>query len=186
MKVFIGSGASKTIDESYLTLARETSEYLADQGLDLVFGGANFSMMGECFRTFIKKGRSVEAFTVKFYEDDLKELEGANCHLVSNTLERFYLMYDLIDIFVILPGGIGTLSEFVSALEEFRSNREHKLIIIYNKDGYYNKIFEWMNENINTGFLAQTLNNDYKVVDSLDLLKYYVEDFIKWRADNEA
>lgn len=179
MKVFIGSAASKTIDESYLILARETAEYLADKGLDLVFGGANFSMMGECFKAFIEKGRKVDAYTVKFYEDDLKELEGAECHLVSNTLERFYKMYEHIDIFVILPGGIGTLAEFVSALEEYRSNREHKLIIIYNKDGYYNKIFEWMNEHINTGFLSQTLNNDFKVVDSLDLLKYYVEDFME-------
>ena len=89
MKVFMGSAASKTIDESYLALARETAEYLADQGLDLVFGGANFSMMGECFRTFINKGRKVDAYTVKFYENDLKELDKANCHLVSNTLERY-------------------------------------------------------------------------------------------------
>ena len=179
MKVFIGSAASKTIDESYLTLARETAEYLADKGLDLVFGGANFSMMGECFKTFIEKGRKVDAYTVKFYEDDLKDLEGAECHLVSNTLERFYKMYNLVDIFLILPGGIGTLAEFVSALEEYRSKIEDKLIIIYNKDGYYNKIFEWMNENINKGFLSQTLNNDFKVVENLDSLKYYIEDFME-------
>lgn len=179
MKVFIGSSASKTIDESYLIMARETAEYLASKGLDLVFGGANFSMMGECFRTFIEKEQKVDAFTVNFYKDDLKELDGATCHLVPNTLERFYKMYHMADIFLILPGGIGTLAEFVCALEEYRSKKENKLILIYNKDGYYNNIFEWMNENINRGFLSQTLNNDFKVVENLDSLKYYVEEFME-------
>lgn len=184
MNVFIGCAANKNIDKKYITLAKEISTYLSEQGLDLVFGGSSFSMMGECFKTFIEKGRNVEAYTVKFYEDDLKELKGANCHLVDSTLERFWEMYKISDIFLILPGGIGTLSEFANALEEYRSRRENKLIIIYNKDGYYNKILEWMNENVNTGFLSQTLNNDFKIVDSLDLLKYYVEDFMEDRNEN--
>ena len=88
-------------------------------------------------------------------------------------------MYDLSDIILILPGGIGTLAELASALEEYRSNKEHKLILIYNKDGFYSKIFEWMNQNINEGFLSQTLNNDFKVVEDLDSLKMYVEEFME-------
>lgn len=179
MNVFIASSASKNIDEKYLITARETSEYLASKGLDLVFGGANFSMMGECFKKFIEHKRNVEAFTVKMYEEDLKELQEANCHLVDDTLVRFKEMYDLSDIILILPGGIGTLAELASALEEYRSNKEHKLIIIYNQEGYYTKIFEWMNQNINTGFLSQTLNNDFKVVEDLDSLKMYIEDFME-------
>ena len=185
MRVFIGSSASKTIDEKYLTLAREISEYLADKGLDLVFGGASFSMMGQCFKAFHEKGRKIYAYTVKLYENDLEELDNAKRYVVSDTLERFSKMYRLIDIFVILPGGIGTLAEFVSALEEYRSNREHKLIIIYNKDGYCNKIFEWMNENINRGFVSQSINNDFKVVDSIEMLKYYVEDFMEDKDENK-
>lgn len=179
MNVFIASSASKNIDEKYLLMARETSDYLASIGLNLVFGGANFSMMGECFKKFIEYNRNVEAFTVKMYENDLKELVGANCHLVDDTLVRFKDMYDLSDIILILPGGIGTLAELASALEEYRSNKDRKLIIIYNQDGYYSKIFEWMNQNINTGFLSQTLNNDFKVVENLENLKMYVEEFME-------
>ncbi len=179
MNVFIATSASKNLDEKYLEMARESAEYLASIGLGLVFGGAGFSMMGECFNAFKKYERNIEAFTVEFYEDDLKDLDGANCHLVDDTLVRFKRMYDLSDIILILPGGIGTLAEFASALEEFRSNKERKLIIIYNKDGYYTKIFEWMNQNINEGFLSQTLNNDFKVVETLEDLKMYVEEFME-------
>ncbi len=179
MNVFIASSASKTIDSKYLNLAKETATYLAKEGLDLVFGGANFSMMGECFKAFVSEKRKIEAFTVDFYKNDLEELNEANCHLVSDTLIRFKKMYEMSDIIVILPGGIGTLAEFCSALEEFRSNIEKKLIIIYNIDGYYSKIFEWMNQNINEGFLNQTINNDFKVVEDIDTLKLYVKDFME-------
>lgn len=183
MNVFIGCAAYKNIDEKYLTMTKETAEYLAIKELDLVFGGASFSMMGECFKAFSKYNRSIKAYTVKFYQDDLEELKllnpQAECHLVKDTLERFKIMYELSDIIIILPGGIGTLAEFTSALEEFRSNRESKLIIIYNYEGYYNKIFEWINQNINNGFLNQTLNNDYKVVENLEQLKFYVDEFME-------
>ena len=177
MNVFIASSASKIIDEKYLKMARETSEYLASVGFDLVFGGANFSMMGECFKTFIEHGRNVDAFTVKKYENDLLELKGAKTHLVVDTLSRFKRMYNMANIILILPGGIGTLAEMACALEQYRSNKEKKMIIIYNQDGYYSKIFEWINQNINTGFLSQTLNNDYMVVESLNELKMYIEYF---------
>lgn len=183
MNVFIGCASSKTIDKEYLELASDVANLLASKEVDLVFGGGDVSMMGECFKAFSEHKRNIEAYTVKFYEKDLEELKkinpNANCHLVKDTLERFKIMYDLTDMFIILPGGIGTLAEFTSALEEFRSNLEHKMIVIYNHNGYYNKIFEWMNQNINTGFLAQTLNNDYKVVDSLELLEFYVNDYME-------
>ena len=94
MNVFIASSASKTIDEKYLDIAKETSEYLASKGLDLVFGGASFSMMGECFKKFKEHDRNVEAFTVEMYKNDLESFEGANCHLVDDTLVRFKEMYD--------------------------------------------------------------------------------------------
>ena len=184
MNVFIASSASKLIDDSYLKIARETSEYLADKGFDLVFGGASFSMMGECFKTFLAKGRNIEAFTVKAYEDDLKKLVGANCHLVEDTLVRFKKMYDLADIILILPGGIGTLAELASALEEYRSNNEEKLIIIYNQEGYYDYFFKWIDENIDRGFLISDIKKDYKVINDLDSFKENIEKYMEARYEN--
>ena len=49
MNVLILSSSSVTIDNKYLTVAEEVSNLFADNGYDLVYGAASFSMMGKCY-----------------------------------------------------------------------------------------------------------------------------------------
>ena len=59
MKVFIASSANEMIDEKYITLASNISLIFAKRNFDLMFGAANYSMMGACYRTFIKYNRTI-------------------------------------------------------------------------------------------------------------------------------
>ena len=179
MEVFIATSSSNTIDPKYLLLARETSKYFTSRNFNLVFGGASFSMMGETYHAFAEEGKEIEAFTVEKYADDLKGLPKANCHLVSDTLTRFKWMFDISEVIVILPGGIGTLAEFASALEEYRTVNKKKLIILYNFDGFYDKIINWMNETKANGFLSESLFNDFKIVNTHDELKEIVDNYLE-------
>ena len=179
MEVFIANSSSNTIDPKYLRLARETSKFFASRNFDWVFGGANFSMMGECYNAFAEEGKKIEAFTVSKYEDDLKDLNKANCHLVSDTLVRFKWMFDLSEVIVILPGGIGTLAEFASALEEYRTLKSKKLIILYNFEGFYDRIIEWMSEAKESNFLSESLFEDFKRIRTQEELKYVVDEFLE-------
>ena len=72
MNVFIGCSSSQNISAKYLKVAKSVAQKLAALQLDLVFGAASTSMMGECYRAF--ENNNVEAVTVKTYEDDLKNL----------------------------------------------------------------------------------------------------------------
>lgn len=179
MEVFIATSSSNIIDPKYLRLARETSKYFTSRDFNLVFGGANFSMMGECYHAFSEEGKQIEAFTVEKYENDLKGLPKANCHLVSDTLTRFKWMFDISEVIVILPGGIGTLAEFGSALEEYRTINKKKLIILYNYEGFYDKIIDWMYEAKETGFLSESLFNDFKVIKTNEELKMVVDQYLE-------
>ena len=181
MNVFIATSSSKNIDTKYLTLARNVSKMLTKRNLDLVFGGASFSMMGECYNAFAEEGRDIEAFTVEKYKADLEGLPKANTHLVSDTLVRFKWMYDLSDIIIILPGGIGTIAEFMCALEEYRTASKNKLIILYNYENFYTKIIEWMQDNVKTNFLSESLLDDFKVVEQEEELKRYVDKYLEDR-----
>ena len=179
MNVFIAASSSNNIDSKYLTLAREVSKILTKRNLDLVFGGASFSMMGECYHAFTEEGRDVEAFTVEKYKADLEGLPKANPHLVSDTLVRFKWMYDLSDIILILPGGIGTLAEFSSALEEYRADNKRKLILIYNYDGFYDKILDWMKDTVKNKFINEDLLKDFKVIENHEELIEQVDEFLE-------
>ena len=180
MEVFIASSSSNKIDTKYLTLARECSKFFTSRDFNLVFGGAYFSMMGECYNAFSEEGKDIEAFTVEKYADDLKGLPKANCRLVSDTLVRFKWMFDISQVVVILPGGIGTLAEFASALEEYRTyHNNDKLIILYNYEGFYDNIINWMNDVHISGFISESLFEDFKIINNQEELKKVVDDYLK-------
>lgn len=179
MEVFIATSSSNTIDPKYLRLARETSKFFTSRDFDLVFGGANFSMMGECYHAFAEEGKKIEAYTVEKYANDLKELTKANRHLVSDTLVRFKWMFDISEVIIILPGGIGTLAEFASCLEEYRTVNNNKLIILYNFEGFYDKIIDWMREAKEGDFLSESLFNDFKIIKTQEELKTVVDEYLE-------
>lgn len=179
MEVFIACSSSNTIDPKYLRLAREVSKFFTSRDFNLVFGAANFSMMGECYHAFAEEGKQIDAFTVEKYENDLKGLPKANCKLVSDTLVRFKWMFDLANITLILPGGIGSLAEFASALEENRTLNKGKLIILYNFEGFYDRIIEWMAEAKQQGFISESLFNDFKIIKNQEELKIIVDEYLE-------
>ncbi len=163
MKVFIASAYSTKLEE-YLNLAKDVSEIFASRNFDLLFGAANESMMGACYKSFVKYNRKIIACTVPKYERDFKKIPKAKCIKVKDTLLRFKKLYFGSDYTVILPGGIGTLAEFTCALEEYRASLGNKKIILVNYNGFYDKIIKWMKENIKTGFISDDLFNQFIIV----------------------
>ena len=177
MKVFIASAANKEINEKYLQLASDISEIFAKNNFDLLFGAANYSMMGECYKTFIKYDRKVYAYTVPKWERDFKKLPKAKCVRVDDTLLRFRKLYFRSDFIVVLPGGIGTLAELTSAIEEYRASGGNKRIILYNYEGYYDGLIKWMKDNIETGFFIDDLSDCYSLISSLEELEEEVNKY---------
>lgn len=177
MKVFIASSANEQIDKKYKDLARNVSNIFAKYGFDLMFGAANYSMMGECYREFVKYNRKIYAYTVPKYESDFEDLPEATCYKVDDTLIRFQKLYFNSDFIVILPGGMGTLAEFFSAIEEYRASLGNYKIILYNYEGYYDGIIDWMQQNVETGFFKEDFNLRYKMISDLETLEKIVNDF---------
>ena len=179
MKVFIASAANLDLDEKYMKLATNVSEVFAKNNFDLLFGAGHYSMMGECYKTFVKYKRKIYAYTVPKWERDFLHIPKAKCIKVSDTLLRFRKLYFASDIVVILPGGIGTLAEFTSAVEEYRTSGGTKRIILFNLDGYYDSVLKFMKDNIDTKFFKDDLSDCYEVISTIEELESIVENFKK-------
>ena len=171
MKVFIASAANLEIDDKYLELARNVSEVFAKNNYDLLFGAGYYSMMGECYNIFKKYKRKIYAYTVSRWESDFKKIPYAKRVKTSDTLMRFRKLYFDCDVMVILPGGIGTIAEFTSALEESRVSGKSKRIILYNFEGYYDELISFMKNNIETGFFKDDLSDSYNIIDNIEELE---------------
>lgn len=179
MKVFIASAANLDLDEKYLKVARDVSEIFAKNSFDLLFGAGHYSMMGECYKTFVKYKRKIYAYTVPIWERDFLKLPKAKCVKVKDTLLRFRKLYFASDFVVVLPGGIGTVAEFMCAVEEYRSSGGNKRIILFNLDGYYDDLIKFMKDNIETKFFKDDLSDCYEIVSDVKELQNIIENYKK-------
>ncbi len=130
MNLFIGSSSSEDIDDEYLTLAYDAASLASKYADTLVFGTYSKSMMGECYNVF--KDKNIIAVSLNEYAGDFKNMPYLNINIVDSTFDRLKFIYKNSDIFLILPGGLGTYSELFGILEELRNNNDSKKLILYN------------------------------------------------------
>ena len=178
-KVGIICSSSENIDDYYKSVARSVSNYFAQEGYDLVFGGSSKSMMGICYDEFSKNNRKVYAFTTNKYADELKELEPYAGVICESTFDLKKRLFENSDIIVALPGGIGTCSEIFSFIEEKRSNNRTVPFEIYDEDGYYLPLVEFISILQLKGMADMDIENEFNISHNKDELIEHIENYNK-------
>jgi hypothetical protein len=172
MNIFIAGSSHNDIPEKYLALADEVSKLLVKNN-NLILGGIpstlpKNSMMGKYSSNFTNQ----EYVTVSKYANNLNKNELDKTTILDYTMDRTKTLYNKADVILFLPGGIGTLAELSSTLEEARTNTTNKKIIIYNYEGFFDNILNWINKNNKENFIYKEDITNYKVVNNtLELIK---------------
>lgn len=134
-------GASSRVDQKYNDAAIETGKLLAQQGYDVVYGGGSFGLMGIIANTALDNGANVIGIIPGHIDErekihpDLTEL-----HVVESMHERKAMMAERSDVFLILPGGLGTMDEFFEIVTWKQLGLHDKPIIIYNVEKYWENL----------------------------------------------
>ena len=120
MKIAVFCSANKNIDPDFFTMTEEMGKWMAENGHDLVFGGCNSGLM-DCIGKAVKAngGRTIGVVPT-LVERGGRTFPDLDIEIPCDNLsDRKDLMLAQSDIFVALPGGIGTLDEiFTIALLE--------------------------------------------------------------------
>lgn len=177
---FIGiyGAASENIDSFYKENAEVLSYNLAKNGYDMVFGGGATGLMGASARGFIKGGAYVIG-VVPAFMDTMEE----PCKDVSKTIqvdsmaERKSVIEGIADIFIVLPGGIGTYDEMFQIMTQVMLHRKEAKIILFNDHDFFNPIVDLLEDGMNKNFIRRSIWNYIKVADT-------VEDVL-WEVKNE-
>lgn len=184
MNILIISSSSKDIDEKYLELTKEIADCLASKEFDLVFGCCSNSMMGICYNEFAKYGRTIYSFTTEKYKADIFNLPLATSHIKETTFDLKKALFEKSDLILCLPGGVGTLSEVLSFIEEDRSNEKHVPIIIYNANNYYDSLFKQLEFMKSEKFLYDDISSLVYVIDDYDKFSSKIDEFIEKKGKN--
>lgn len=174
-RVCVYCASSNDIDPRYLTLARDMGIALAAAGHSVVTGGGRVGMMGEVARA----ARSGGARTVGVIPQHLVPLELADADaddlVVTATMrERKRVMEDGSDVFVALPGGIGTLEELFEMWTSASLGMHDKPVIVLDDGGFYAPLWAFLEDLRDRSFVRQealdTLHRVATVADVLALL----------------
>ena len=181
INIFISCSSHIEIDEKYIRDADYIANVLSKNN-DLVIGIASCEgVPGKVLNSFKENNRDIEIVTLKIYNEDQDKFNYANFNYVDTTFDRTKIIYDKSDVLLMLPGGTGTLAEILSFLEEKRTKNDNKDIILYNKDNYYVKLIEIINNYVKNNFNDSNIFDYIKVFNDISDLLRYMEDSYECR-----
>ncbi len=180
MKICVFGAASAHIDRIYIEKVEELCQKFAERGHSLVFGAGATGLMGAAARGFKKAGGHVHGVVPTFFRDDGVEKLFSDCDEITYTetmRERKAIMEELADIFVVVPGGMGTFEEFFEVLTLKQLNRHDKGVVIFDIDGYYDGMEIFMETAYKRKFITEKCRHLYENFDNIDDVINYVENY---------
>ena len=150
MKVCICGGTNPATNPKYFQVAQEVGELLVENDFEMVWGGNAFGVLSHVHKQYLEKQKTNTLVIPKAYEEDLKSMQTDKVLKTEQVMGRTQQMFSMTNVVVIMPGGIGTLYEFWTAVECRRAQEYDIEIILLNYDGFYNHQlahFDFINRN---------------------------------------
>jgi len=91
-----------------------------------------------------------------------------------NLSERKQLMLDESDVFIALPGGVGTLDEVFTIAASYTIGYHQKRVILYNMKGFWNSVIMLLDDLQSKGVMRGQWRDYIQVASSLKELKNLV------------
>lgn len=138
----------------YKEKAIELAQYIAQQDLGIVYGGASIGLMGQVADTVLQHQGEVLGVIPKFMLDhEIAHSQLTELRIVESMHERKALMAERASAFIALPGGFGTLEEILEIATWGQLNQHQKPMIIYNVNHFYDALITQLDHAVTEGFL---------------------------------
>ena len=153
-------GASEHVPDKYRSAARSFGESVARRGVGIVYGGCSTGLMGAVADGALAAGGEV----IGVLPDVLGGREPGHPRLtelmrVPDMHTRKALMTALVDGFVALPGGYGTLDELFEALTWRQIGTHAKPVALLDVDDYFAPLIAFIDRAAREGFVAERARN---------------------------
>lgn len=160
--------SSNKVDRRYFEVAEQMGRCLADRNLTLVYGGGDVGLMGTMARSVHAHGGRV----VGVIPSSLSSIEGiaydvADELIVTETMsERKQIMSERADGFVVLPGGIGTLEEFLEVITLKKLGYHDRPVALVNTAGFFDGLLEFFSRLETEHFLGKNHHALFETIES--------------------
>ena len=169
MKIGIFCSANEQLDPDFFTMTEELGRWLATEGHTLVYGGVNSGLM-ECVARAVKQagGRTVGVLPqIVVKSGRLSDYVDTEV-LCDNLSDRKQLMADKSDVFIALPGGIGTIDEVFTIAAAHTIGYHDKRVILYNMKGFWDDLTAMLDRLQQRGMVRGEWRDYIAVANSLE------------------
>ena len=141
--IVVYCSSRENIPQAHKDCAAQLGEWIGKSGNVMVYGGVHAGLMSITAQATHDNGGKVIGIIPQMFLHRGSEL---NDELITTTdlNDRKAQMIELGDVYVVLPGGIGTLDEWIATLSHNISAGIDKKLVIVNLDG----IFDWQMKQI--------------------------------------
>lgn len=165
--VCVFGASSSRIDKEYTAAAFAVGRLIASYGMGMVFGAGDHGLMGAAARGVTSVGgRLIGVIPEKlnkrgiYFEGCTERIETPTMHERKATMER------LSSAFIALPGGFGTIEEFMEVLTLKQLNYMDPAIVLLNTRGYYGELIAQLRSCVAEGFANAEFAGLYYVAET--------------------
>ncbi len=163
-KVAVFCGSSLGFNEVYKNDAIKLGRYFADNNIGLVYGGGKIGMMGVIADTIIEnKGEVIGVIPGLLRHEEVAHTNITEMIVTKTMSKRKVKISRLVDGYIAMPGGFGTLDEIFEALTLSQLGIEQKPVGILNTNGFFNHLIKQLDVMVTEGYLKQS-NRDMLII----------------------
>ena len=141
---------------AYTAAAQELGSLIGARGGQLVYGGGKVGLMGEVAdATLAAGGRVVGVIPDSLMRREVGHSGLHELHVVDTMHQRKQMMAERADVFIALPGGIGTLEELYEVWTWRQLGYHDQPIGILNVEGYYDPLLAFMARSVDDGVVGR-------------------------------
>ena len=169
MKICVFCSANQQIDPAFFTMTEELGTWAAKNGHSIVYGGVNQGLM-ECLGKAVKEagGRTIGVVPM-IVENTGRISDYVEVEIPCDNLsDRKQLMMDQADVFIALPGGIGTLDEVFTVAASATIGYHDKPVILYNMKGFWDSLIALLDNLKAKGMIRGDWRDYIKTADSIE------------------
>ncbi len=171
LSVAVFCGSRHGVHPAYAAAAAALGRGLAAAGMRLVYGGGQVGLMGVVADAALAAGGTVLGIIPDFLKRREVAHQGPVALVVTDSMhDRKRQMFDAADVFVTMPGGLGTFDETIE-ITTWRQLRLHdKPILICDVEGWARPYLAMIDAAVATGFADPQTRRLFDVVPDVPAL----------------
>ena len=176
MKICVFCSANQQIDPAFLTMTAELGRWTAENSHTIVYGGVNQGLM-ECVAKAAKEaGGHTIGVVPMIVEKSGRLSDYVDVDIPCDNLsDRKQLMMDQSDVFIALPGGIGTIDEIFTVASSATIGYHQKKVILYNMKGFWDGLIAVLDDLQAKGMIRGEWRDYIKTADSIEEISQMIQ-----------